>query len=419
VGNLSMPDPRVTNPELFDLRNPDAPIPQFVNAMNMAGIEVTKEQVLEALQNPRNYQTFKDTDGNLFVVATYPLNNQLIPLFGASSQNNEIKWDDKNSASLRILGKINNIDTGTMVLVRQIKDPRFLKALKEFNSVLIDWHFSWENTEPKQGEYNFSQPNKLINFANAKRMNIIGQHLVWGADVPDWLKNGRYSKDELKGILRNHIINLVKFGDQNGIKLWTVVNEVGNNDFWLNNLGEEYVKIAFETFVQNTNAKGLLSDYGNDMPGKRYQTNLRLINQLIDEGIPKDRLGVGLHMRVNAANPPKEEELIKLMRSYGGVDVYITELTVDLSNVSGPPEQRFLKQSEIYQTIMRAALKSGVVKGFYVYGIGDNWNFLETDPDYKKPNADPSLYFDDYSPKPAVFYLRAILLESILNYNQP
>jgi hypothetical protein len=33
VGDLSVPDPRVTNPELFDLRNPDAPIPQFVNAL--------------------------------------------------------------------------------------------------------------------------------------------------------------------------------------------------------------------------------------------------------------------------------------------------------------------------------------------------------------------------------------------------
>ena len=336
-------------------------------------------------------------------------------MFGASNQNGEIKWGDKNSASLGVLGKINDMDIGTMVLVRQIQDPKFLEALKEFNSILIDWHFSWENTEPSQGKYDFSQPNKLIGFANAKKMNIFGQHLVWGASVPDWLKNGRYSKDELKEILRNHIINLVKFGDQKGIKLWTVVNEVGNNDFWLKNLSEEYVKIAFETFVQNTNAKGLLSDYGNERSGNRYQNNLRLINQLIDEGIPKDRLGIGLHMRVNAANPPKEEELIELMKSYG-VDVYITELTVDLSNVSGPPEQRFLKQSEIYETIMRASLKSGVVKGFFVYGIGDKWSFLETDPDYSKPNADPSLFFDDYSPKPAVYFLRMALLRSILNY---
>ena len=49
VGDLSVPDPRVTNPELFDLRKPDAPIPQFVNAMKMAGIEITAEQVARGI----------------------------------------------------------------------------------------------------------------------------------------------------------------------------------------------------------------------------------------------------------------------------------------------------------------------------------------------------------------------------------
>jgi hypothetical protein len=65
VGSLSVPDPRATNPELFDLRNPDAPIPQFVNAMKMAGIEITAEQVVQGI----TYEALKDTEGNLFVVA--------------------------------------------------------------------------------------------------------------------------------------------------------------------------------------------------------------------------------------------------------------------------------------------------------------------------------------------------------------
>jgi hypothetical protein len=44
-----VPDPRVTNPELFDLRKPDAPMPQFVNAMRMAGIEIMAEQVAQEI----------------------------------------------------------------------------------------------------------------------------------------------------------------------------------------------------------------------------------------------------------------------------------------------------------------------------------------------------------------------------------
>ncbi len=57
-----MPDPRATNPELFDLRNPDAPIPQFVNAMKMAGIEITAEQVVQGI----TYEALKD------VVLSFP-----------------------------------------------------------------------------------------------------------------------------------------------------------------------------------------------------------------------------------------------------------------------------------------------------------------------------------------------------------
>ena len=56
VGNLSVPDPRVTNPELFDLRNPDAPIPQFVNAMKMAGTEIEPQIVAARL----NYVGIED-----------------------------------------------------------------------------------------------------------------------------------------------------------------------------------------------------------------------------------------------------------------------------------------------------------------------------------------------------------------------
>ena len=59
-----MPDPRVTNPELFDLRKPDAPIPQFVNAMKMAGIEITAEQVAQGI----TYEALKGKNGNYLLL---------------------------------------------------------------------------------------------------------------------------------------------------------------------------------------------------------------------------------------------------------------------------------------------------------------------------------------------------------------
>ena|SRR4030067_1403536 len=72
-----VPDPRVSNPELFATeviykveagkrKEYLSPVVQFVNAMQMAGIEVTREQVTAGI----TYQELKDKDGN--VVTTQP-----------------------------------------------------------------------------------------------------------------------------------------------------------------------------------------------------------------------------------------------------------------------------------------------------------------------------------------------------------
>jgi len=69
VGSLSVPDPRVTNPELFDLRNPNAPIPQFVNAMQEVGITVDPQTITAELG--KNYETRQGTDGKTYILTTY------------------------------------------------------------------------------------------------------------------------------------------------------------------------------------------------------------------------------------------------------------------------------------------------------------------------------------------------------------
>jgi hypothetical protein len=68
VGGLEgVPDPRYSNPELFDLNNPNAPIPQFVNAMRTAGIEVDPQEVANNLE----FRQITGVDGERYVVASY------------------------------------------------------------------------------------------------------------------------------------------------------------------------------------------------------------------------------------------------------------------------------------------------------------------------------------------------------------
>jgi len=72
VGNLSVPDPRVTNPELFDLRNPNAPIPQFANAFNINPKDVLSglHPEVEKPQGMPEFITMRTTDGVALMMAT-------------------------------------------------------------------------------------------------------------------------------------------------------------------------------------------------------------------------------------------------------------------------------------------------------------------------------------------------------------
>ncbi len=49
--SIPVPDPRITNPELLNLTNPNASIPKLVNAMKVAGIECSGPQKLDSMLN--------------------------------------------------------------------------------------------------------------------------------------------------------------------------------------------------------------------------------------------------------------------------------------------------------------------------------------------------------------------------------
>jgi hypothetical protein len=165
VGNLSVPDPRVTNPELFDLRKPDAPIPQFVNAMRMAGIEITAEQVAQGI----TYEALKDKDGNPFVVAVYNLAPSLFPeqyrdlagpiplMIAEKGEDGEWRW------SVNVL-KNHGITirfTGWQPDIHIIKN--------QADGLLSAWEFIFDNYDPpiisQPGQYNFRYADSYVNFA--------------------------------------------------------------------------------------------------------------------------------------------------------------------------------------------------------------------------------------------------------------
>ena len=112
-------------------------------------------------------------------------------------------------------------------------------------------------------------------------------------------------------------------------------------------------------------------------------------------------------MHLDGANPPDKQQVIEVMQNYG-IPVYITELDVNMKNVSGNLEEREEIQVNIYVNMLEACIESGVCKSFVVYGVGDKYSWLETDtvnvPNFS-PDADPTLYNDNLKPKLSYYAL--------------
>jgi len=316
VGSLSVPDPRVTNPELFDLRNPDAPIPQFVNAMKMAGIEVTKEQVLEALKDPKNYQTLKDKDGNPFLVAVYNLDPSLfpekyrdlaglIPLIIAERGEKGWGWSRANPNHIDNLINIPELYiTGKYDEVLELEPG-------EFSGLNIQWPFSWNIIRPTINNLNFTMVDYAFRVARESNLTkITNAVLIWGyyPALPDWLKNGNYSEEELRELISNHI-RIVMTRYKNRVRTWIVLNEpygggLNNRSFWDEKFGRNdrnWIERSFEEAHQiDPAAELILNDFGiefySENPESKYQIIYNLCRELKENGVPIDGIGFQMHI---------------------------------------------------------------------------------------------------------------------------
>jgi endo-1,4-beta-xylanase len=280
---------------------------------------------------------------------------------------------------------------------------------REFNMATVDSGIYWKSSEPERGKFVLGWTDQNVAFAKARNLVIRGHPLVWVDNSnswdsrPDWVANGHFTRDEWIGILRNHVTQIVSHY-QGQMREWSVVNELDPRGILHTNIGPEYIEMAFEAARQtDPNAILIYNDFWNEYPLRfpyyynNYQT-MEVVERLKNKGLID---GVGLQMHVfNPQVLPSKDVLIEVMRGYG-LPIYITELDVDISQITGTQQVRFAYQADIYRRITDACLESGVCKSMTVWGIGDKYSWVETY--LGEPNADPTLFDDNLQPKPAYY----------------
>ena len=247
------------------------------------------------------------------------------------------------------------------------QDPAAEAVVKEqFNQVVAENCMKGEENHPEVNRFDFTDGDKLVDWAERNGKTVIGHCLVWHSQPPKWMftdANGKpVSREVLIGRMYNHIMTVVTHY-KGKIKGWDVVNEAFEDDGsyrkspYYNIIGPEFIELAFQfAHEADPNVELYYNDYSTSKPGKR-EAICKLVRSLKSKGLRIDAVGMQSH---NGYNYPDYAEYEKSIEAFAaeGVKVMMTELDVNML-----PNPEGFGGAEISQNFELQAKYNPYVKG--------------------------------------------------------
>jgi hypothetical protein len=413
VNGLKVPDPKASNPELFDLTSPDSPIVQFANAYG-----VKPEDIGDLTTLP-----VTGTDGKQFVVlttgdlsATTDFDESGTPLLMAlQGENGEWTWTE---ATLKLLGEKVGIKIGTSVDGSEnYQRSIYQNTVTDNFSLIMPGGSFMLNTFSTWGE---GMAHDFTDFANKNNLQLrilsafnpsggSEQGLTDNYKTPDEVRT--FMKDRIKtllGFVRKGsktelvVVHESTIWEDKGISHWV------ENNMYYRSFGENWPTVAYTLAYQTAQEMGIevgkdvvfaLSD-GNFLQNKTKanalfamleQTRNQVAQQL---GITPDAVKINvLHeseMHADAANirgwtgiytPELNEQMIKdVIKQFSTFgDVELSEI-----DVSGTDDMDVKGQA--IASLIEACIQSGCkdVDLYSTLRFKDPENFSVFAPDFSK-----------------------------------
>ncbi|MEM6783857.1 MAG: endo-1,4-beta-xylanase [Bacteroidota bacterium] len=216
------------------------------------------------------------------------------------------------------------------------EDPRGNPLVeKHFNTITPENVMKWETIHPELDVYDFTLPDALVAYGEAHDLLVVGHALVWHEQTGAWAfehpDGTPRTREELLALMEDHISTVV--GRYKGrVHGWDVVNEALADDGSLRNtpwhriIGDDFVEQAFRfAHAADPDAELYYNDYGLEQPEKRAGA-VRLLQQLVDAGIPVAGVGVQTHMWMDWPSVAEMEAQIEDLAPFG--QVMVTELDI-------------------------------------------------------------------------------------------
>jgi endo-1,4-beta-xylanase len=241
-----------------------------------------------------------------------------------------------------------------------------------------------------------------VNVARKSQQLIRGHTCVWHNQLPAWLTNGKWSKDELLSIVETHCSTLV--GHYKGYMYvalpfdyhpsslnitslfpysysWDVANELfDDSGVWRNApfygvTGPDFVATALRAAAAADPATRLyINDYNLEYPSAKSSMLAALAKNLTTAGVPLDGIGFQGHL-ISGSVPPKST-LIQQMELFTslGLEVAFTELDI---RITLPVTAAKLAQQKIdYQTVVSACMAVEGCIGITIWDYTDKYSWI-------------------------------------------
>lgn len=296
--------------------------------------------------------------------------------------------------------------------------------LDQFNGLSAEYEMKPDVLAPREGQFDFSGADRLIDFAEANNLSVRGHALLWHEATPDYFLTG--TNTEIRNKLETFISTVVD-RYRGRVEIWDVVNEPILNWFepepgpwrntnWLQAVGgPEYVTWAFEAArAADPNAKLFLNDYDTENPTKRGYL-VDAVQSLLDAGVPIDGVGHQCHFIPGTDINEVRATLDAIDNLFAGLEQHITELDMNIYTDPGEcwergancqadygantPDDVLAAQAQQARDMFDMLITRTSVTNVTLWGLQDGQSWLNGNP-IDRTNS-PLLFNRNYEPKPA------------------
>ncbi|GES04902.1 beta-xylanase [Acrocarpospora corrugata] len=259
---------------------------------------------------------------------------------------------------------------GTAIASGKLGDSAYTSiANREFDMVTAENEMKIDATEPNRGQFNFTNGDRVFNWARQNGKRVRGHTLAWHSQQPGWMQS--LSGSSLRQAMIDHI-NGVMAHYRGNIYAWDVVNEAfadgnsgGRRSSNLQSTGNDWIEVAFRT-ARNADpaAKLCYNDYNIDnWTWAKTQGVYNMVRDFKQRGVPIDCVGLQSHFN---SNSPYNSNYRTTISSFAalGVDVQITELDIQGGSAS------------TYASVVNDCLAVARCTGITVWGVRDSDSWL-------------------------------------------